>query len=236
MTRRPILIGCLAVLSGCTDAPHRFEEFLERIPDATPEVRVDAAKLDKLPDVTGTFYVGLATTPAPDLPLRFFFRNQMSMNHDGTASMNLTITPLSVAEGKPVGEDMVVKDVRVNASGEFSFLLDPVKVAGAANPISGSDIEGAITMSGQILSADRYCGWIPEGRVVKPVELDAKDSKWGGVRVAEGTVGDALPPLESECPKPMASDAGVPDAGAVDAGTTDAASATDAQASDGGAL
>lgn len=231
---RPILLGCLAVVSGCTDASLRFEEFLERIPDAAPEVRVDAARLDELPDVTGTFYVGLATTPAPDLPLRFFFKNQMTMTGDGTASMDITISPLSVSEGRPVGEDMFVKNVRVNASGEFSFLLDPVKVAGEANPISGSEIEGAITMAGQILAKDRYCGWIPEGKVTKPVELNAKDSQWGGVRIAEGTFGDALPKLESECPKMIATDAGVPDAQAEDAAPADAG-VPDALPADGGA-
>lgn len=201
-----VLVLSLAITTGCFDPHGRFEEFGDRLIDAGPTAPTpDAAPLEELPDVTGRFLIGLSTTVAPDLPLRFVFANELTMGPDGTATLTTRIQPLAVADGMPVGDEIVI-ETPVNSAGEFQVVLSPVNVPGAANPITGSPIEANVTLAGRILSEDRYCGTVPAGTVLKPVMLDVSGSTWSGFRIADDMIGGNLPPVEKECPTNLPED------------------------------
>lgn len=195
-----VLVVAAFSTAACFDAEGRFEEYGDRLVDAGPPVELpDAAPLAEIPDVSGSFLVGLATTVAPDLPLRFRFINEMVVDTAG-ATLTTRVQPLAVATGMPVGNEIVVEGIAVNVAGEFEIVLDPVAVAGQANPISGSDIEASIVLAGRIRSEERFCGTVPMGSVTKPLVLDVTGSTWSAIRIGDGVIGGDLPPVELVCP------------------------------------
>lgn len=211
MARGPLGIAvALGILGGCIDARDRFEDFLGRIPDAAAIDRIDAAPLAQLPDVTGTFLAALSTPAAPDLPTQYLIVATLTDHGDGTGTLATRMQALSVEGRQPVGEETVGQPVLVNVAGEFSVRFPELVTPGEANPVGGIEVTADVTFAGRIRSADRFCGDVPAGTIVKPFHYDLTGSTWSAIRVPDGAVGDALPPPETACPADDTADGGSP--------------------------
>jgi hypothetical protein len=226
-------IVLLLAVAGCPDPQKRFEQFEDRIPDAAPNVVIDSAPLSELPDVTGTFLLGLAVSLNPDAPIRFLVDVTLEQHVDGTGLLDLEFTPLHKTTIEPLaGAPIVINDVAVNTAGDFQIHVDTIIISGDANTITGAEIEvQPLDLFGSLKNADLFCGYA-EGAVKRPSVFNLEDgdgTSWAAIRVTPGDTGTDLPPVVGRCPAPVLIDAGVVDA-AVDAGApiADAAASIDA--------
>lgn len=98
---------------------------------------------------------------------------------------------------QPVGETLMIENIPVAADGTFSVDLGTTMVTGAANPITGSDIEAALSLQGFIQSQDLFCG-LASGMVTVPLVASLDGSTFAASRV---TAIDALPEMfPLKCP------------------------------------
>lgn len=200
-------ILALVGLGGCPDPQKSFDDFVKRAPTRDG----GGGGGGTLEDISGTFLLAVSTVLAPDAPIQFITDSKLTPNGDGTAKLDMTLTPLTVMGRTKVGTPIVVKGAAIDENGAFTIDLMTQTVPGAANPVSGSDIEAKLVLKGAIRSKDRFCGDI-EGELVKPYVSPLAGSTWSGIRVPEGTIGDKLPKPEGSCPAP-APDGGTGDGG-----------------------
>lgn len=198
MTRWPVMAFAIAAATviGCVDPRARFDEFT--VVDGGPEGEPEGEALTEIPDLGGTFYLSLAPSFSPDQLIRFIAVIEFSRNSDDTAVLDVTLTPLSVNGQMPVGDPITVSDVAVDASGRFAIDLGMIKVAGAANPISGTEISAMIRLDGSARSTEGFCGEVT-GVVTSPINVDLGGSRWAARRVPDGAVGTALPAPVTQC-------------------------------------
>jgi hypothetical protein len=205
----PLLAGALA-LGACTPDPDKsYDDFLDRIADAS--MRPDAPILAQIPDITGRFLVGMAGSPQPDTPFHFISVNVMTDNGDGTATLQMTLTPLTIAERTLVGDPYAFPATQVSMTGEFVGEVTKAVIPAPADPILGADLTiEPFTATGTIVSEDVFCG-DAAGWLTSPLSRDLAGSTFGAIRVSETAIGDELPTVEPRCPTGNP-DAGVPDA------------------------
>jgi hypothetical protein len=219
----------LLVLVGCGDPGGKLDAFIGRAgtggssvtppdagaadaatPDGAPRdagVRdgqgTSDAIVSSVPDVSGTMFLAAAVTINPDNPLLVTSTIELRPNADGrTAKMDVRGIPLTVNDKTPLAgaEEVSALDVTVNADLTFTADLGIIRISGAANPISGGNIEAQLVLHGRIISADKMCGTIT-GMVLQPLQFDAAGSTFAFTRIAPGTVGAALPsPAPAACP------------------------------------
>jgi len=182
-------------LLGCTDSLSRYEDFGERLVDAGAVVdEPDAEALEELPDVNGTFLLGLAAVIAPDPPFQFLAELEL----DGRA-VTISLTGLGRYDRMPVeGDPLVAENVPVDATGQFEANFQG-EIPGDANVITGSTLTVDVTLIGRLQSPDMFCGEAT-GMILEPIELDIAGSTVGALRVEPGVVGEALPTPMADCP------------------------------------
>lgn len=235
MSRRSSGLLCVSLFllaSACVDVGERFDEFGARVIDADT-TRLDGDILDEIPDVNGQFYLSISPVIAPASLLQFISDVEMTMNEDGTATLNLSFQPLCAREGDgeencgedyltPIGDVIVVNGVTVQLTGGFVAFLEGATVPGKANPISGAQITGDIRLLGFLKTEDLFCGDV-DGMLAEPIpNLNLEGSTFGAVRIAEGTLGEDLPEPVFECPPDVPDVDGTPDGG----GSLDSAPST----------
>jgi hypothetical protein len=143
-----------------------------------------------------TYLLALATPLDPGLPLQFLAEIELV-----DAELVISLQPLSLDQGsmtaprQPVGDVLVpVVDFMTPA---FSAQLDDVTIPGAANPVSGADIVGSITLIGSLAGAGTPCGQA-EGMLTAPDEISLVGSTWAATSVAGP---ESLPDgFASSCP------------------------------------
>ena len=59
-----------------------------------------------------------------------------------------------------------------------------VMVTGAANPVTGSDIEATLVVHGEIIDEDTMCGELT-GMLMSPLEFDLAGSTFAAIRLAD---------------------------------------------------
>ena len=208
--------------TGCLDPAKSFEDFDNRVIDASPVI-IGGACGGELPDISGEFFLNLAPSIAPTSFLQFIVTTNLNKTVD-PAILSLTFQPLCTQEsqctvGQPVGEPFTLEDAEVTEECGYEVRLDMVPIDGGANSISGSPIIGNLDMLGSIRDTDLFCGIVNGDAVVGGAPIPVNGSTFGAVRIAPGTLGDSLPAPVFECP----SDETDPDAGVADAGVPDAA-------------
>lgn len=216
--------GAIIALAACacTDPGANFNDFVSRVPDARRPV--DAPFLTSIPDVSGRFFLAVASVVDVDQPLYFISENTMTAKPDGTAVIDVHITPLNFATLQPVtgGTPLGDTGLPVSIAGHFEYTQNMITIASEANPFSSSDlVADPLTFSATIRSADFYCGDV-SGMLTSPLSLSLDGSTFGAVRVPDGAIGDQLPDPVSACGPEFTPDAGVPDAHISDAMTPDA--------------
>jgi hypothetical protein len=182
------LLGGLCV--GCVDPEGDYEEFQERDKkttgikgegcgvsdpdggDAAPPCNPTSASA-----LQGQWLFALAATLGPDKPILFFADVVATDVADGV-EWTWTITPLDAKTRTPLTALPTLAPSVVPSSGAWTVDLAPIAVPGAANPITGSDIEADANLAGNVCGGrDFFCGDVT-GNVTKPVSLKLDGSKW----------------------------------------------------------
>ncbi len=209
--------------SACVDAGQSFKDYDKRVIDAATNVVVGSCNGGEIPDVSGEFYLALAPSIAPDSLIKLIVTTEIDRGATPPL-LTLNFQPLCTQSGQctvnePVGDAFTPPSVEVTDECGFEMTLTDVIIPGGANPISGSEIIGNLVLLGSLRSTDLYCGIVNGTATVGGAPIPIDGSSFGSIRVAEGTLGDALPEPVAECP----ADTGDADAGVPDAGTPDAA-------------
>jgi hypothetical protein len=135
--------------------------------------------------IEGQFIFALSTELGASTPLMFL--TDITTGEDG---LTFAVTPLSAEDRKtPVGDEVVLAGYPVDAAtGTFVADLPLLKVPGAGNPITGTDIEADIALAGAACE-DVLCGTV-SGEVLQPIQYTLTSSTFYMQRIAEG---DPLP-------------------------------------------
>lgn len=191
---RSLLAAVVLLCAGCPDPEAKFQEFVDHTKDdrdfvpPTPDIMAATA------DINGQFLLAVTPKFAPGTPLQMIATNTLMTDGSGNTFLNSSLQPLSLDAGKvttprvPVGDPIVQEMIPVT---EGNFVIDAgtVMFPGEANPLTGSPIVATLTMTGQIVSADFYCGTIT-GMVTEPIAQTLEGSTFAAVRI-EGPM--ALP-------------------------------------------
>lgn len=220
----PALLGLLSL--ACVDAGGEYDSFNERAkktsgPGGTGCGDPTAACQPATPaDLEGQWLFALSATINPVQPI-LFFADIVSQQSGSDLTWAWTITPLSAADKTPLSALPPLEATTVPADGAWSADLPPLAVPGAANPITGSDIEADTTLTGNVCGSRNFlCGDVG-GMVTKPIQLGLEGSTWTLARLEEpNKVPDVIfincqcGCAEGACP---AGDAGAGDGGVSDA-------------------
>lgn len=130
----------------------------------------------------GTYFAALTAVPvASSTP----FQLLADITVDGNA-MTLEFTYLSLdvlsttSPREPVGMSFQVNDVSIEEDGAFSFPL-ALSIPGAANPITGSDIQAEVELNGDIVDG-KLCAAVA-GMVTVPANIDLTGSTFAAIPV-----------------------------------------------------
>ena len=215
MSRTCATAALAALLFACVDPAARLDDFSDRVIDAGDRDRTDAAVVEDIPDATGTFLLSLAPFISPDEPFQFLA--EVTVNPD-EAVLDITVQPLDVNNREPIGDAFGVGSVTISSTTEFDAIFaaspescsddppeEPVRIPGAANPVSGSDLLLGPTLHGLLIDENRICGRVTGCEYSLDLDLDSgSGSTFAAIRVDPGTEGDDLP-------EPVGSCAGLPD-------------------------
>ncbi len=196
-TSQIIVVSVLTLgLLACTDSVTRFEDFGDRVVDggvAAPEP--DAAPLIEVPNINGTFLLGLAAVISPEPPFQFLADVELDGNTVTISLRGLDRFTRMLVDAPP----LAAAGVPVDVTGRFEAVLQG-EIPGDANVLTGSTLTVDVTLIGRIRSEDLFCG-DANGMILAPIELDIAGSTIGAIRVEDGMVGDQLPDPLSACPE-----------------------------------
>lgn len=160
------------VMTGCPNAPKDYDDFVatarSKAAPAPPSFLPPATK--EAVDLNGSFVafckVNFATA---DQALRL--RANLKVDDGGILTMSLT--PLIV--GAKNLSDSIGAEVTTSGgiqNNQFSLEFGTIAIVGAANPLSGSDIElGGTSITGVVVSKDKIVAEL-DGQLIKPFETD----------------------------------------------------------------
>ncbi len=130
----------------------------------------------------GSYVLALSTQLGNDKPLYF---DASVTTSDGAIEIVLTplVTPFRDDTGATafaqVPPSISVGSFPVGDDGSFTAAFPSITVPAAANPITGSDIEGAVTLEGRACpdgAGGSFCGTVT-GQVTKPIPLPLTSEK-----------------------------------------------------------
>lgn len=159
-------------------------------PTSEPDPVTSSTTTSPPGDSSGDYLLAVSTVVSRDLPLQFYTTVEAS----DPALWTVILQPLSLDIGQtggpqvPFGDPFVFTDVPV-VDGAFTLDFGEILLAGATNPITGSDITASIVLTGHVQDADSFCG-DASGTVTAPLMTTIDGSTFAAVRVS-GL--DALP-------------------------------------------
>lgn len=169
---------------GCVDPEGDYDEFQDRDKKTTPVKGEGCGASDggacaptSASAVQGQWLFALAATLGPTKPI-LFFADVVATDVSGGVEWTWTITPLDAKTRTPLSALPELKPSTIPSDGAWTVDLDPIAVPGAANPLTGSDIEADAALAGNVCGgSDFFCGDVT-GNVTKPITLDLAGSKW----------------------------------------------------------
>ncbi|AUX26178.1 uncharacterized protein SOCEGT47_067390 [Sorangium cellulosum] len=189
-------LPCAALLVGCADPVGRYEDFIAR--DTAAREGQGAGEgggaggdapcaLPEAGAADGDFLFSLSAYLSPRTPI-VFLAKLATEARDGGLGFSLRFQPLEAADRRtPTGTPVDVGPYEAGADGAFTAALPTITVPGNANPISGSDLEATITLTGSLCApADFVCGDVT-GTVARPLRLDLADSTFAMDRITDPT-------------------------------------------------
>lgn len=128
------------------------------------------------------FLLVLSTVIAAETPLQYV----ATIVDENAGAARIELTPLSLNMGSTDEPRELLDDARsshpiiVDADGTVSFVLEDFFVPAAANPITGSEIQASIGLTGQFIAPGRICGRM-DGEITVPISLDLTGSTFGAI-------------------------------------------------------
>lgn len=189
------MLGSVAAVSGCPDPSATFDEFTERYDNIYGSTTSGtggsggAGPACTAPDegvLDGKWILSISAVIKKERPLVFLLEVTTTPDGDGL-KMTLEATPLAAADQKTaVGSPIPLGEYPVAADGTFTADLGALAVTGMANPITGSDIEAEVTLTGSVCNEtpDFACG-TAGGQVTKPTPLDLTGSTFAWIRITD---------------------------------------------------
>lgn len=155
-----LLVGSTTV--GCADPQADYEAFNERVAkvDGLEQPAGDCATPLPAPgEPDGDFLMALSAKLNPTKPIMFIAKVTTTAMGDGL-DLSMSIQPLSAADREtPVGDVVDVGPFHVGADAKLVADLPPLSVTGEANPLTGSDIQADVALSGNLCSPGEFiCG------------------------------------------------------------------------------
>lgn len=147
---------------GCADPEGDYEAFNERAAKVGGLSQPAGDCETPLPapgEPDGDFLMALSAKINPAKPIMFFTRLTTAAMGDGL-DVTMNIQPLSAADRKtPVGNAVDVGPFHVGADAKLVADLPPLEVTGEANPLTGSDIQADVALTGNLCSPGEFiCG------------------------------------------------------------------------------
>lgn len=144
----------------------------------------------------GTYLLALATPLDDGLPLQFFATIVVE-----NATLTISLQPLSLDQNSTTSPRQPVGDVLEPTidfmTPAFSAQFDDAIIPGAANPVSGEDLVGAITLIGSLAGAGTPCGQA-EGMLTAPLATSLDGSTWAATPVS--SIDDLPESFPTSCP------------------------------------
>ena len=197
-----VLLGCLAALAGCPDPQGEYDAFKERFEALNTG---GASGCEPAPAVAGAadgqYLFALSAKLSP--PKAFVLDATLTTTEgaDGGLNVELSLQPLSAEDqATPVGEPLVAEGLTIEADGTFTWDFGLVTLIGAANPITGADVESTLIFEGSICGPPNQgfiCG-DASGIVSKPLQ---NYDLTGSTFTMQRYEGDALPDPLINCDK-----------------------------------
>lgn len=172
----------------------------DTVPDTTSPLDEATGEVPQL-ELDGEYLLVMSAVIDPQHPFQFRASVVQTGEQSGNRQLDVTLQPLALdvlsttMPRTPVGAAIPTM-LSVDVDGGFAAELGEVRITGAANPITGSDIVATITLDGNIGDGDVWCGQMT-GEVTQPLLLDLTGSTFAFVRLQ----GDELPgdPLTMGC-------------------------------------
>ena len=202
LSKRTLLLAgfAAAFLAACPDPDERFGEFVDRTAVGKGGAGGTTGQVE---DLTGRFFLALATNLDLSNPLLFDTEVTMTLGPGGTCppgacKLNMRIQPLANPRNPlkkvdgcppdftPVGDVIVAENVAVDENGSFRAGFTNASVPGCANPITGREIFApSLALVAGTRSVDLFCGMV-EGNATKPISLNLVGSTFAAERLAAG--------------------------------------------------
>ncbi len=196
--------------SGCVDPKAEFDAFAARRQVSTDasvhDAGGDASTCTVHPgDLSGQYLFALSVTLAPTKPIVALANISTSAFQNG-AGFAFDAQPLSAADRRsPVGPSISFGPTLIDETGSFRAELTGLQVTGAANAVTGGDIQANVLLAGNLCHAAQFfCGTVT-GNVEKPLPLDLAGSTFTfthvdssgtpSIRPAIDCAGDLADPL-----------------------------------------
>jgi len=213
--RLAILVSSLAVggaLLACPNPQERFDEFVDRVPDAGGNNQDGGCANPIVPgDVNGHFLFGLQDSAFGAFVFRFLADVTFTPVAEG-GTLNITLTPLNAMTGEliPGAATIPLSAAVVGRCADFTSTKAMLFIPREAS-VSAEATLGNVRIEGFIRGADLLCGRV-SGTVISPTGIpnleDGDGTTFGSTRIAPGTIGGALPAAITRCPA-QTNDAGL---------------------------
>jgi hypothetical protein len=139
-----------------------------------------------------TFLMAVSLSLAPSTPLQYLTSAEVQNGELSLALQPLTLDVGSTTEPRtPHGDPIVVPPILVVGQ-SFNFALDNLNVAGATNPITGSDLVASFEFQGTFVNSTMLCGTVA-GQITAPLAADLEGSTFAAVVVEDGPLPTAFP-------------------------------------------
>jgi hypothetical protein len=209
MSRSCATAALAGLLFACVDPEARLDDFGDRVIDGGQIEQIDAAEVDEIPNATGTYLMGFAAAVAPDDLFQFLADVTVDIGDDG-ATLAISAQPLSASGREPIGDPLVIDGVDISSTAEFVAVFaeapdgdcldapdETDTIPGAANPVSGSALTLAATLSGQIVSENQLCGQVTGCEY--SLSLNLTGSTFAMIRVDPDASSEDLPEAVGSC-------------------------------------
>lgn len=137
-------------------------------------------------DSGGRYLFAVSTVIDPSKPFQFL----ALVDATDASSWTLELQPLTLGQGlvtsprQPIGDPLVFADIPVDMAGAFTLDLGTVILAGATNPITGSDVTAELQLSGTVIDGNFFCGTVT-GQVTSPLMTSIDGSTFAAARVPD---------------------------------------------------
>ncbi len=176
-----------AALMGCANPEGEFDNYIDRYEELNPNGSSastgGSCTLPMAGAADGDFFYALSPSFGPTTPI-VFLATVTSTDGASGLDISMSLQPLSAMDRMTAVGDPIVFNYTAGMDGSFMSAPQTIAVAGAANPLTGTDITAEnVVLSGSFCTpAEFLCGSVA-GEVTAPVMLSLENSTFTMQRV-----------------------------------------------------